>query len=71
MEPVELWDKGLLSHITKHGLHIKYICVLNISSLVYKIYKNVKPDQLLLWGGVIYLKTQSLLSNSSLLYSDF
>ena len=27
--------------------------------------------ELLLWGGVIYLSTQSLLSDSSLLNSDF
>ena len=57
MEPVKSWDKGQLNYITDHGLYIKCTCVPNMSSSVYRICKNIKTDQLLLWGGVIYLKT--------------
>ena len=44
IKPVKLQDKGQLSYITDHGLRIKCIYILNMSSSVYKIYKNVKTD---------------------------
>ena len=39
--------------------------------LMYFIYLMYLTYQPLLWGGVMYLSTQSLLLDSSLLYSDF
>ena len=70
MEPVKPQDKGQLSHMTNHRLHVECTRVPNVSSSVYRIYKNVKTDQLLLQGGVMYLRTQSLLLNNSLLCSN-
>ena len=50
--------------------HTERTCVLDVPDLIYEVYRNVKTHKPLLWGGVIYLSTQSLLLDSSLLYSD-
>ena len=57
--------------MTNHGLYIEYTRVPNVSDSVRGICKNVGTDQPLLWGGVMYLRTQSLLLSSSLFHSDF
>ena len=41
-----------------------------LTGLVYRIRENVGTQQPLLWGGVMYLSTQSLLLDSSLLCSN-
>ena len=44
MEPVKLQDKGQLSYMTSYRLYIKYIYIPNMSSSVYRIYKNIKTN---------------------------
>ena len=70
MEPVEPWDEGQPSHMTNHEPRIERTRVPSVSSSVRGICENVRTDQPLLWGGVMYLSTQSLLLGSSLLRSD-
>ena len=54
-----------------HELRTGRTRVLDIPDSVYRMRGNVGTHQLLLWGGVIYLSTQFLLLDSSLLCSDF
>ena len=57
--------------MASYELYTQYTRVPNVSNSVYGICGNVGTYQLLLWGGVMYLSTQSLLLDSSLLRSDF